>query len=267
MDPTTVEAVQPSEGQGGASGGTPYAEYLDRIPEELRPQVQPVFQEWDANVTRRFQDLSAAGKRWEGFEQAGLHEYDPQSLSQLVQFAQMAEQDPAAYAEWLRGQAESAGLLTQQSQPSSDDSYVDPALQKLIQEQLEQRLGPVQQQLQNVSTWQQQQEFSRAQQAEADRIQQRLDQLRDEHGEFPVDFVEKLTANYVTSDPQNAVDRAFGDYQRLRADIEKGVFASKLDQPATPEITGAPHSAPEPVTTLKQAEEIAIQRLRHANRS
>jgi hypothetical protein len=261
VDPTTTESVQPSEGQGGASGGAPYGEYLDRIPAELREQVEPVFQAWDGNVTRRFQELSAAGKRWEPFEQAGLAEYDPQSLQQLVQFAQMAEQDPTAYTEWVRGQAEAAGLLTGSQQ--DQDTYVDPAIERLI----EQRYGPLQQQVQQFQSWQQEQELARAQQHHAEQINARLDELARQHGEFPRPTVEKFISQYIGSDPQNAVDRAFADYQQLVAEIEQQVFASKLRVPGTPEVTGAPDAVPQPVTSLREAAAIATERLRQANRT
>lgn len=260
MDPTTTDVAQPDAGQGGDTGGTPWSAYLERIPEEARAQVEPVFKDWDANVTRRFQDLSAESKRWEPFEQAGLGGYDPQALAQLVQFAQMAE-DPAAYNEWLRGQAEAAGLL--RSQPEAEDAYIDPAIEQLIKQQL----GPVQQQMQQFTAWQQQQDFAAAQRTQAEQISTQLAELRRQHGEYPQDFVEKLTANYIATDPRNAVSRAFADYQQLAGEIEKGVFASKLAQPATPEVTGAADAVPSQVTTLKEAAALATERLRQQNRS
>lgn len=264
MDPTTTETVQPDPGQGGASEGTPYSEYLDRIPAELRDQVEPVFKSWDSNVTRRFQELSSAGRRWEPFEQAGLHQYDPQSLQQLVEFAQMAESNPEAYTSWLREQASAAGLLSTQQ---DEDTYIDPAIEKLVEQRFEKQFGPLQQQVQQFQSWQQQQEMARAQQQHTEQINTRLDELARQHGEFPRPAVEKFISNYIDSDPQNAVDRAFGDYQQLVADIEKQVFASKLSQPGTPETSGTPDAHAQPITSLRDAAAIATERLRQQNNS
>src|ERR1035437_4782758 len=75
------EVVQPPEGQGDQSNSSPYAEYLDRLPEEVRGDVEPVFRDWDAQTTRKFQDAAKYRKQWEPLEQTGVSQRDPAKCS------------------------------------------------------------------------------------------------------------------------------------------------------------------------------------------
>jgi hypothetical protein len=47
-------------------------EYLDRLPEEMRGDVEPIFKEWDANVTKRFQEAAEFRKTMEPLSDLGL---------------------------------------------------------------------------------------------------------------------------------------------------------------------------------------------------
>src|ERR1035437_4068795 len=104
------EVVQPPEGQGDQSNSSPYAEYLVRLPEEVRGDVEPVFRDWDAQTTRKFQDAAEYRKQWEPLEQ----------------------------------------------------EYVDPTVESLVEQRLAAQLGPVANQLQELTEWRQAQEFGRA---------------------------------------------------------------------------------------------------------
>lgn len=252
----TDPAVQPDPGQGGDTGDAPYAEYLNRIPEEHRGLVEPVFKEWDGNVTKRFQQASEASKKWEPYEQAGINQYDPETLSGLVQFAQM---DREQFTDWLREQATEAGLIT--PDPGLDPSTVDPGVEQVLQ----QHLSPITQQLQQFQQWQEQQQVAQAQQQAHQQIQHQLDQLKAEHGEFDVDTVEKLTANYINKDPRNAVQMAFQDYQKLVSSIEQGFVSKKSQQPNAPNMTGGIPSGVEPPKTFQGAEKAMIEALSAQN--
>ena len=257
MDPMTTDPVQPEAGQGGEpTGGAPYAEFLDRIPEDQRGVVEPVFKDWDAQTTRKFQEHSQYRDQWAPYEQAGIHQYNPADLQQLIEFGQMAA-DPAAYQEWLRAQAEQAGLIAPDHQAGAT---VDPSVEQLLQQQL----SPVQQQLQEIAQWRQEQQL----QANAAQISQTIDarmrELQAEHGEFPTDVVAALAANHTGLDPRTAIDRAFADYQRFAAQIEQGFVNRKLGQPAAPETGGGTDASPPAVTSLREASQIAMERLRQS---
>jgi hypothetical protein len=248
-DPT--QAVQPQEGQGGAPGDAPYAEYLNRIPEEQRAVVEPVFKDWDGNVTKKFQEHSDFRKQWEPYQQAGINQFDPQTLQGLVQFAQM---DRDQFTDWLREQATEAGLL--QQDPGIDPSMVDPNVEQVLQ----QHLSPLQQQHQQLQ--QQFQQFTEQQQvAQAHQhIQSQLDELKAQDPNLNVDAVEKLTANYL-DDPQNAVTRAFEDYQKLAASIEQGFLQRKTQAPNAPSMGGGLPAGAEQPKTLQAAESAMIEAL------
>ena len=87
--------VQPQETQQvDNSQRAPYADYLDKIPESLRPSVEPVFKEWDANYTRTTQDYSQKLDRYTPYEQIISQVPDPQALEYAVQVAATMQNDP-----------------------------------------------------------------------------------------------------------------------------------------------------------------------------
>lgn len=258
MDPM-AQGVQPGPGQGAAPGDAPYAEYLDRIPEEHRGVVEPVFKEWDGNVTRRFQEHSEYRRRFEPYEQMGIDQYDPEGLAGLIEFAKLAN-DPTRsgdYRSWLEEQAQHHGLLQQQQQEEFGAELLDPAVQQLI----EQATSPLQQQIEQMTQWRQQFESQQQQQQIQSQLNQEFEALQQEHGELPRDVIESLAGRYIGSDPR-PIQRAFEDFQRFRGDIEQKVLAGKLNQPNTPNLQGtAPPVQGEQPRTLKDAEQIMAQRL------
>lgn len=273
MTDELVDAVQPDDGQGGRdTSETPYAEFLNRIPEEVRGDVEPVFKDWDANVTKRFQDASEYRKSWEPYEQAGVNKYDPAAVEWALQFYEAQQSNPQAIQEWFQAYAQQHGLEAAQQaaarleQPSVDEfGYTDPAQQ--LEQMLAQRLTPFEQQLQQLTqTFQQQQEQQAIQAAQA-QIEGQLQELADKHpGEFNREWVEKLLLNHIDTNPEQAVTLAWQDYQALRNQLEKSVFEKKANDPSPAEGGGLPDVNPEKITTFAQAKEIALQTLRNQNR-
>lgn len=246
-----AQGVQPDQGQGAATGDAPYAEYLQRIPEEHRGLVEPVFKDWDGNVTKKFQEHSDFRKQWEPYQQAGINQFDPQTLQGLVQFAQM---DREQFTDWLREQATEAGLL--QQDPGIDPSMVDPGVEQALQQHLTPLQQQVQEQQQQLQQYMEQQQVAQAHQY----IQSQLDELKAQDPNLNMDAVEKLTANYL-DDPQNAVKRAFEDYQKLAASIEQGFLQRKTQGPGAPNMGGGLPAGAEQPKTLKDAESAMIEAL------
>jgi hypothetical protein len=258
MDPM-AQGVQPDAGQGAAPGDAPYAEYLNRIPEEHRGIVEPLFREWDGNVTKRFQEHSEYRRQWEPYEQMGVNQYDPEGLAGLIEFAKLANDPTRAgdYRSWLEEQAQQHGLLAQQPDAGLDMELLDPAVQQLI----EQRTSPLQQQLEQMTQWRQQVEQQQQQQMIQSQLNQEFEALQQEHGELPRDLIESFAGRYTGRDPR-PIQRAFEDFQRFRGDIEQRVLAGKLNQPNAPNLQGtAPPMQGEQPKTLKDAEQIMAQRL------
>lgn len=277
--PDEPEVVQPEQGQGdGGSGSAPYASYLEQIPADLRGQVEPVFQKWDGDVTRRFQE-SAWSKPYEQFrDQLG----EPEQVQELLTLRDMLLGDPQRSQEWWKSYAEANGLQAtpqpqEPQQPALDDPFLseEDRMAKLLDE----RLSPLQQGLAEMQAFREQQEI---QAREAGWNQLFEGQLADLKGKHPDDFAikdanggslaEEYTARfaqaYVESDPHHAVERAFQDWQALRGQLEKTVLQEKTSTPAPAEGGGVPAGAPDDLpTSLKAVGNIALERLRQANQA
>lgn len=267
------EVVQPEvegQGDGGQTNPAPYQQWLDRIPEAVRGEVEPVFKEWDSNVTHKFQEAAEYRKQWEPYQQIGVHEADPEAVQWALQFYQAAQADPQAIQSWYEAYAQQHGITPaqaaaelQQETPSADFEYVDPGVAAL-KAQLEQ----TQQQLQGLASWREQQE-QQARIAEANSyIESQMDEMAKKHpGEFNRSYVEKLVAQYVETDPRNAVQRATQDFLALRAEIEKSALQAKVDAPAPAESGGVANTAAAPIRTMAEASRIALEQIRAANQA
>lgn len=260
-----ADGVQPDDGQGAeGSPASPYQEWLDRIPEEAREHVEPVFRDWDSNVTRRFQEAAEFRKSWEPYEELGVKQRTPEEVQWDLQIAQAARDNPQALREWLD---QTYGPSTPQQQAETLEAYVDPTIQQLEQI-LTSKLSPLEQRLQAFSQWQEQQEFAQRR-AEADRfVEGQMKELEQKHPtEFNRQAIEKLVVQYIQNDPRNAVPRAFADWQAIRGQIEKDTLQGKLNQPKPAEGGGMVNAAVDAPKTLAEAGAAALEQIRQANRS
>lgn len=257
------DPVQP-EGQGGQGNEAPYAEYLSRIPEQVRGDVEPVFREWDGNVTRMRQADAEYRQQWAPYEQSGVNSLAPETVQELVKFHEAVNSNPEAIVEWARGYAQENGLTLAEAAQAAADVTPDEfgfdtqSLEKL----LDSRLSPVTQQLQKFAEWQQGQE----QQAALSKAQAHIDtQLRELEGKHPGEFdreaIDPFLGRYVESDPRNAVPRAWADYQAWKAKIEKGFIAPKLGQRPGGEGGGPADGNPPAIKTLAEAKAAAAEYL------
>lgn len=276
FDPS-AEDVQPEEGQGDeATEQPPYAEALSRIPEEFRDQVEPVFKDWDAGVTRRFQEASEAKKSWERYADTGVGRYDPEAVQWALQLMETARDKPDELKEWYSQYAEERGLNEAKQEAGAPDFTTyeeygqDP---NQLNSLLEQHLSPLSQQLQEMTAWRQQQE-QQAREAEAGKyIDNQMNELK---AKYPDDFkdttetgpekiIEEFLPYFAETDPMNAVPRAFARYQAIRGGIEKNYASGKLSQPPPPEKGGLVNGAPE---TMSKEERMAaaINMIRESQR-
>lgn len=271
----TPDVVQP-EGQGdGGNGGAPYQEYLDRIPEDARDMVAPVFKDWDANVTRRFQEASEFRKQWEPLKETGIQDLSPDQASYAVQLFNALEQ-PDVMKQWFLEQyAPEHGITLTEPKPSDepvvdDFGFQDPSQQ--FEKLLEEKLGPLSKQVGEFNAWREQQ-TQQAAEAEAGRfIQGQITALKEKHGDFDKDteeLVNTLAGRYIESDPMNAIPRAWDDLQRWRNDVEKNALQSKVNQPEPAESGGVPDVAPPEHRRLNDpaVKDAALEFLRNQNRA
>lgn len=271
MDEPMVDGGQPDQGQADApSGGQPYADYLNRLPEEVRGDVEPVFQDWNKNVNSRFEQHASFRKQWEPYEKAGLNTYTADQLAWAVQTLQ----NPQQAREWL-DQQYGPVQAPEPAQESLDPyGYQDPNQQ--LEQLLSSKLGPLEQQLQQFNDWRQQLEQQQMEQQIASALEAEVNKLREEHAaglpkevqENFGDIIERFGMRYAESgaDPATVVQKAWADFQALQNQLTTAALQNKVDQPQAPVDGGVADLTPEKVNSLREANKIALQQMR-ANRA
>jgi hypothetical protein len=283
-DPT-ADAVQPDPGQGGsgAAGDPPYAEFLNRVPEELRGQVEPVLRDWDGQVTQRFQEASDFRRQWEPYVETGINRYDPSAVQWAMQFYEASQANPEGVKAWYEAYAKENGLESaqpppdptqgqQQSPYQTYDEFGQAQDTQAIENALKAQLAPITNALEGLTRFQQQTE---AQQREADAerfLAGQLSELREKHPDAFADtgpygaekMIGRLREHYIDSDPLNAVPRAFADYQAIIAQVEKNALQEKVNQPPPALSAGMTNASAEPIKTLSEAREGATAFLQRA---
>ena len=254
-DEATPNGDQP-EGGGDASGGL-YD--LASVPEDLRPHVEPHLKAIEANITKKLQENAESLKRWEPYEELGIGDINPEALQQLLDFAEMT-QDDARFKEWFTETGERMGLLNQEEPDDLDldleDDLTPEKIEQLIAKAVSENIEPVKQSLQE-------REAKEAEQAATQEITETLSKLKAEHGDdIDTDAILQLAYAYADEDPDNAITRGFEDYQRLVGKGEAGLFAKKVSQPEAPEGPGRASNAPDKITSFDQAKAAALDRLR-----
>lgn len=268
------DPVQPPEGQGGESqeNSAPWAEYLDRITdEEARGVAEEGFKAFDANTTRKFMEAAEYRKQWEPLEALGVNQRDPAEIEWALQVADAATQSPADFQKWVNGEYAQANGLTpqEQQQLENETEYIDPAVQSL-----QQRLEAQAQEIQELSGWRSTQEQQAAEQAASAQIESQLSELETKHpDEYDREKIDMLLPKYIygpDADPSNAVEKAFKDWQGIRAQIEKATLQGKVDTPPGAESGGSANGTEDPPPRgeyMKWAQAKALEQLRGANRS
>lgn len=256
-----AEGVQPEEGQG-AQADAPWAQYLERIPEEAREAAAEAFKEWDGNVTKRFQEASQFRQQMEPFSEI-VQGWDPEAARWARQFYNDATTNPQAVKEFYEQYAKENGLTVQEAvQELEAESYEDPDFGKALQSQI----APLQEQIQALTAWRDEQlQTARLEEAKS-MIESQLAAEQERLGDrFDREQIEGLAGKYVESDPANAIARAAQDWEAKLNHIEKQILQRKVDtsQPAA-ESGGVPDASPEQITSLQRAGEIAREQLRAA---
>ena len=63
----------------------PYHQQLEQIPEGFRPLVEPVFKDWDAQVTKKLQEVHSRYEPWKQFVDAQIEPGQVQEAMQLME--------------------------------------------------------------------------------------------------------------------------------------------------------------------------------------
>jgi len=174
----TGQQTQQTQQTQQQQGGKPYDQYLQKIPESLRPTVEPIFQEWDGNTTRKFQELQQQISGYQPYQDY-FNNYEAEAIGEAIALAEGLSDENSArqifqqLAQVLGYQIQDQNVVTQGQQQqqtqqqqfgfeddNQPDVFSDPRFQKI-----EQGLGTVADML----LQQQQMQQEREQTAEVER--------------------------------------------------------------------------------------------------
>lgn len=167
-------------GTGGESNQPPYAQYLERFPEAFRPVAEPIFKEWDAGVTQRFQTYSQQLQEFQPYKEL-IDEYEPQALQEALQVALTMQQDPRAFWDMMGA---AYGFNTPGDE--IDDGQGDDGQQQQYQDPRVDQMETALNALLEMQTQNQQREQDEEEEAQ---VIEQLQQLEQQHGKFDWEFV------------------------------------------------------------------------------
>lgn len=277
---TEVDAQPAGDGESQGDATTDSGLYdLDSVAPEVRELLEPHIKAMNGNVEKKFREAADYRKGWAPYEETGIKDLDPDSLKGLLEFAQMAN-DPEQFSQWWKKAGEEQDLF-EKFNPSEEDDLdlgleddLSPEkVQELIEKQVAERIGPIEQ------TLQQQEQQSKADTATKEVADAMTAIRRDNAALFEGDeeqqnSVEQRIARlaYSYSDesslsPEEMIQKGFEDYKDMIGAGEKGLFQQKANQPKPPEGAGGADTSPEKLSNEwndPARKAIALQRLKQA---
>ena len=253
VQPEVTEA--PMEAVSEGQGNTPYGEYLDKLPEDIRESVEPVFKEWDSNVTKRFQEAADFRKTWEPFQDLGLTEVPRDELENLIALRELAASNPDGFDAWLRDTAQERGILGQEG--VEEDPFADDPM-------LNDQLDPMMSKLQELEQWKEQQEYESRVSEAMKVVEQQVKDASEKYPDVPQDLAEQFLSSFAESDPENAVNLAYEAAQKWIAQIQQGMVTDKLAQPEAAEGGSRADGSPEDIKDFRAASAQALARLKES---
>lgn len=242
---------QPGAGDGGTSEGSlPWD--LNSAPEELRPYLQSELKKIEGGITKRFQEASEFRSRMEPLsglaEIEGIADVPTEELQELLEFRSLV-QDPEQFEDWWSSVGEEMGFFQGDDAPDdADDGGSDepPEWAQTLMERLDNLEGTTREQT-----------AAQREQAAMEKINSDLTALGlDPNGE-EADAVCQLAMAY---DDEDAIQKAFADYQKLTGKAQSALVDDKENAPAAPLGGGQADTAPEAVNGFVDAKRLAKAR-------
>ena len=265
-----TDGTAPVEGQGTPEpeGGSIFDPYLQSVPEgwDSAPQGTPreivsqYLKDAEKNVNSKLREAADLQTRFGPYKDIDLSAVPPQQLSQVLEFVQQVGSSPEAYQEWLRAEAEAAGILQQEQQQEQQEA--EPELEAYIQQRIENALNPLQQRLSQYD-----ERFSANDQAAAQHemethIESTLGKLEAEHGKLTDEQQEAVLALGEQVQTDDWVEQGFAKYQALTGQAQASFVAGKAAQPSPALRTGGQAAPAKPKSfadVREQALELANQ--------
>lgn len=217
--------------------------FLAKIPENDRPIVEKYIKDWDAGVTRRFQQIH---EQYRPYKDLG---YEPDQIQEAFALQQMINEDPQRVYELLGGILNPDEGQEQVQQSFGEDlppAFVDKMTRM---EQMMEQLA---------SRFLEQEEQQQTEQEDA-QLNQYLDQLKSQLGDFDEDWV--LAKMLKGMDGEEAVRQYF-------AFVQQQINSRMSGRRPVPVLGGGgavPHSGVDPSKlTRTQTQEYVAQMLANA---
>lgn len=181
-----TDAAQGSEVQN-TDGNPFYAELLKDLPDEHRGIVEPILSKFDANTTRRFQDLH---EEYRPFKETG---WGTDELEQARELYRLAEEEPETLYKALK---EAFDTSTQEQTPTggAGETQELPGLPAEIQQYIAEQ-GQHKQALEILAQYVLQEQEAKTFATEDAEFDQYMGNLKTEFGEFDEDYVTAMIAN------------------------------------------------------------------------
>ena len=215
MSEQAPEVTQGSvESQPDTSNTAPWSNYLTDLPDSVKPLVEPIFRQWDADTTKRFQSVHSEYESLKPYQEIVSAGWDYNDVQQAIQLAATLNDNPQAIYDALvenYGYGQEQG---QEAQQIDEEEQVDPRFA-----QLEQMTN----QMAEIMVAQQNEQTAKREDAELDTL---LNSLKEEHGDYDEKFV--LARMFAGDSPQEAV-----------AAFQQAIGTYAANRPAPPVIMGS----------------------------
>lgn len=195
---STGTEAQETSGQGSEPEYSLASEFLNRIPENDRAVVERYVKQWDAGVTRRFQDLHS---QYAPYQELG----EVEDLQKAIGLIEMLNETPERFYYALQEQlgladGTQAGLPTeQQQQPVGGGEQNQPGLPP----EFVSRIDKQEEMLKSIAEYVLNLHNTQQESTEDQELEQYMSLLHDEYGDFDDDYV--LTKMFHGADGESAV--------------------------------------------------------------
>ncbi len=255
--------VQPQEGQGGEAEGGIFAPYLEAVPEEHRETVAGYLKDAEKNVNKRISEASEIEKTlgpYREFVEKRGERYPPDVLDELAGWHEQTTETPEAFDAWFADLAKERGWTQQQAEEAVDEA-VDSGevsrdeLQKLVAEQAQERMQPLEQRL---SEWEEKQQIEST---ESD-IRRDLAKVEADEGVKLTEAQQKrVLALGMEHQGDDWVKHGFDEFREITTEGQRMFVADTTGTPGAPLGAGGV-PAFTPTTDFKEASQQLRERLR-----
>lgn len=164
LEPDSSAQVPPVGGDQAGDPNSLASGFLQQVKEDHRPIVEPYVAQWDAGVTRRFQELHSQYAPFKAFLDAG---YDQQAIVGALQLQTLLDNNPQYVLQRLQEELGIQQQLSEQGQeptPQPGNSQFQGVPQELVeklqkQDELLQAMGAILMQEHEQKTTQQEDEM------------------------------------------------------------------------------------------------------------